>query len=392
MHAPKLDFMVDRPVPWNAGIDAYEGQAAALMAAHGAALPAALDVIHASHPRFLDATVPWIRQPLTPQEIAAAPFSIDDARLTVARAYSYLDWPSLLEHVAAVADTNSPVHRFEAAVQATIDGALDSLRTLLDADPSLPRARSVRRTHFDPPVHGATLLHYVAANGVEQVNQRTPPNAVALVELLLERGADPNATAALYGGQCTVLSMLVSSAHPASQHVQLPLIDLLVACGASVESRGAGAWTSPLGTALVFGYVDAAEALVRHGAPWQQLDLAAGLGRAASVRELLPHASAEQRHRALALAAQLGRAEIVGLLLDAGEDPNRFNPAGMHAHATPLHHAALGGHAETVQVLLKRGARLDMRDTTWQGTPDGWAAHGGHADLAEWLAMKANTP
>ena len=52
---------------------------------------------------------------------------------------------------------------------------------------------------------------------------------------------------------------------------------------------------------------------------------------------MLPSASADDRHRALALASQLGHAGVVGVLLDAGEDPNRYNPPGTHAHSPPLH-------------------------------------------------------
>ena len=63
------------------------------------------------------------------------------------------------------------------------------------------------------------------------------------------------------------------------------------------------------------------------------------------------------RHRALALAAQLGHVEIVRLLLDAGEDPDRYNPADSHAHTTPLHQAALAGHDAVVRLLVERGAR-----------------------------------
>ena len=37
--------------------------------------------------------------------------------------------------------------------------------------------------------------------------------------------------------------------------------------------------------------------------------------------------------------------QIVRMLLDAGEDPNRYNPVGAHSHSTPLHQAAVGGHA-----------------------------------------------
>jgi hypothetical protein len=48
--------------------------------------------------------------------------------------------------------------------------------------------------------------------------------------------------------------------------------------------------------------------------------------------------------------------------LDAGEDPNCYNPKGNHAHSTPLHQAALAGHAGVVRLLVERGARLDIKD------------------------------
>jgi hypothetical protein len=54
-------------------------------------------------------------------------------------------------------------------------------------------------------------------------------------------------------------------------------------------------------------------------------------------------ADAEGRHIALALACQHGKIEVVRLLPDAAEDPNRYNPVGFHAHSTPLHQAALAG-------------------------------------------------
>ena len=93
----------------------------------------------------------------------------------------------------------------------------------------------------------------------------------------------------------------------------------------------------------------AAEALVRRGARVDTLAAAAGLGRVADTRVMLATASLDDRHRALALASQHGHADIVRILLDAGEDPNRYNPKGNHGHSTPLHQAALvrarGGRA-----------------------------------------------
>jgi ankyrin repeat protein len=277
-------------------------------------------------------------------------------------------------------------------VEAVIHGDIVTLRSLLHDDRGLVRARSTRVTHFDPPVHGATLLHYVAANGVEGYRQLTPPNAVAVATTLLEAGAEPDALAGMYGGQHATLSMLVSSSPPADAGVQVPLIDTLVDFGAAVEPAGSGPWASPLMTALAFGFRDAAEALVRRGARVDTVAAAAGLGRVAGTGRMLETASADDRHRALVLAAQHGHAEIVALLLDAGEDPNRYNPPGNHAHSTPLHQAALAGRDDVVRLLVTRGARLDIRDTIYNGTPLGWSLHGGRAEIAEYLRAQGAEP
>lgn len=373
------------PVPWDAPLDAYERQAATVLAGFHARDAAIIDAVHHAHPRFLDDTVTWLPRPLSREEIAATPFTIDDARLALARTYSFAGWEALADHVAAVTDTASPTHRFEAAIQAVIDGRRDELARLLTRDAGLVHARSQRRTCHDPSVHGATLLHYLVANGVEGVNQRTPRNAVEIAQLLLAAGADPNATAGLYGGRCSVMSMLVSSGHPSAAGVHVPLVDMLVSFGATVEPAGEGTWRSPLRTALVFGYSDVAQALVRHGAAVEGLDVAAALGREDEVRNALATASPEEVHRALAFAAQLGHVGVVLCLLDAGANPDLYNPEGMHAHATPLHQAALVGHLDVVRVLVERGARLDIRDTLWKGTPLGWAEHGEQENVAAYL-------
>jgi len=203
--------------------------------------------------------------------------------------------------------------------------------------------------------------------------------------------ADADALADMYGGQTTTMSMLVSSGHPAKAGLQVALVDTLIDFGAAVEARGSGEWTSPLATALAFGYLPAAQALVRRGARADTLPLAAGLGRIDDVRRLLLEADALDRHRATALAAQFGHVEILRVLLDAGEDPNRYNPKGNHGHSTPLHQAALAGHDAVVRLLVERGARLDIRDTIYAGTPLGWAEYSGRQEIAEYLRTKSGT-
>ena len=92
---------------------------------------------------------------------------------------------------------------------------------------------------------------------------------------------------------------------------------------------------------------------------------------------------------ALALAAQFGHVEIARLLLDAGENPNRYNPVGGHSHTTPLHQAAGAGHGELVRLLVERGGRLDLKDILWQATPADWARHAGRTEIEAYLRHKA---
>ncbi len=132
---------------------------------------------------------------------------------------------------------------FESAV-AVVDGDVAVLERLLREDPELVRARS-------PRPHRATLLHYVAANGVEDDRQRTPANAVEVARMLLRAGAEVDAVANMYGGQATTMSMLVSSQPPARAGLQVALVETLLDFGAAIEG--------PLMTALAFGYRDAAE-------------------------------------------------------------------------------------------------------------------------------------
>src|SRR5262249_33279928 len=132
---------------------------------------AAIRVFNQKHPRFLDARIPWLPKQLPETEIRDAALYPADAELAIARCYDFKDWPALEEYVESVTQDDSAVQRFESAVEAVITGDVAALETLLRQDPELVRARSTRVTHFDPPRHRATLLHYVAANGVEGYHQ-----------------------------------------------------------------------------------------------------------------------------------------------------------------------------------------------------------------------------
>ena len=270
------------------------------------------------------------------------------------------------------------MRRYEAAVDAIVSGDLPALDSLLHDHPALVQARSSR-------THGATLLHYVAANGVESYRQKTPPNAVDVAHLLLSRGSEADATAIMYGGDATTMSMLVSSAHPAEAGVQVALVDTLVDFGAA--PNGPGDDGEPLLTAVLFGYPAAAEALVRRGARVDNVLVAAGLGRDDLVRSyvdddgtLRPEATVRSPARwmpvgpranvewALVLAAWLGQTDVTDYL-SRRVDLGARGPHGF----TALHWAAIEGHLGLVDLLLERGAPLEARDQNHGSTVLGTA-------------------
>ena len=212
-----------------------------------------------------------------------------------------------------------------------------------------------------------TLLEFAAENPVRRGT--LPTNIVQVAGVIIAAGAS---TAAL---QETLL-LVATGRVPRECDVQTPLLELLCTNGAD-PARATHA-------AAFHGEIPAVNALLRLGAP-MDVPVAAALGRTEAFRILIRDATPLHRHLALALASQLGHAAIVSLLLDAGDNPDRYNPPGGHAHATPLHQAAWYGHKEVVQLFLNRGARLDLRDTIWHGTPADWASHAGHQDLAQLL-------
>lgn len=152
-------------------------------------------------------------------EIMSGPFTLDDARQTIAREYGFADWSDVEARGAAPPDP-----AFESAVDTLLSGDVEGLRGLLSADPSLVH----RRSSFG---HRATLLHYVCSNGVETYRQRVPMNLAEIARLLVEAGADVNARAGMYGGS-TALGLLATSDHPARAGVTGDVVKVLEAAGA----------------------------------------------------------------------------------------------------------------------------------------------------------------
>ena len=345
-------------------------RADSLLQQHAGGLARAVQLLREFHPRFTHASG---------QAILSAELELEDAQLAIAREHGYDSWARLVERIEHPSPIDlislrhderieNPV--FRRAVHLFDTGDADGLATLLSQHPNLvlERVSFEGGNYFRSP----TLLEFIAENPVR--HGKLPANVTTVARIILEAGPDlESRNAAL---------MLVATGSVAREcGAQRPLIDLLCRYGAEPASA--------IRPAAVLDEHDAVLALLAHGAPLD-LPVAAALGRVADCKRLLEDATTDDRHLALAVAAQYGRVEIVRLLLDAGEDPDRYNPPGGHAHATPLHQAAGAGHEAVVHLLVERGARLDQQDVLWHATPADWAAHEGWHAVETYL--RSHTP
>ena len=286
--------------------------------------------------------------------------SLAKAQFILARAHGFESWPKFSRHLEALGRVHSPAKDFEAAADAIVTGDVATLRRLLRRNPGLVRARSARR-------HRATLLHYVAANGVEDYRQKTPARAVEIAQILLDAGAEADATADIYGRHDTVLGLVATSIHPEQAGLQESLISLLLArVGAQARSADSRKEEQNLvASCLANGRLRAAEFLAAKGVP-VNFEAAAGLGGLDTVKSFFDkkakpsnRATRTEMERGLFWASEYGRNEVVEFLLRKGVSLAARSPDGQ----TPLHWAVIGGQTETVKLLLAHGANLEARNS-----------------------------
>lgn len=244
---------------------------------------------------------------------------------------------------------------FERAVDAAVNGELATLKELLRLHPQLATARS-------PRPHHCTLLNYLGANGFEGWRQKTPANAVAIIDVLIEAGADANAVCYTYRGGPgeNTLGLLTSSGHPRAVGLTLAMVAALARGGAKLDD-----------VYTLLADLHEAERQGRFADAVLGIDLAAASTGAALVE-----------------AAMLGESSILFALIDAGVDINVRRDGG----TTALHQAAINGNAALVDALLERGADPSLRDDVFNGNAAGWAHAGGHEELARRLAVQLAPP
>jgi ankyrin repeat protein len=254
---------------------------------------------------------------------------------------------------------------FREAVRAIHAGNIAALSRLLDRHPDLLRERAIEpdcypRDYFRDP----KLFWFIANNPT--LMRKMPANIVDIGHAMIARGvekADLDYT----------LELVMSSGSLEGR--QAALITLLIEAGATATPQA-------IRVALAHWELEPIRLLLGRGMA-MTAPIAAALGRNQALASLLPDASPEERQEALGLAVINRQLEAARLCLDAGADPNGFLP--VHRHSMPLHQAAINEDVEMMKLLVGRGARLDARDTLWDGTPLGWAVHGKKARAEAYL-------
>ena len=244
-------------------------------------------------------------------------------------------------------------------------GDAAALRALLGKAPGL-----ATRTMASWPHHpkGATPLGYVAMLRYDAARRiwRDVPGAGELARALIEAGAPVEGAP---GDRETPLITAASYGDAAVARV-------LVEAGADIEVRSAPTSGGvPGGSALlhaaVFGMTDVLDVLVAAGARPANLVEAAAAGDVGG--HLTPDSELQERVRALVMAADHERLDVIDELLAAGTPIDETDAVwGRQA----LRLAAQNGRAASVERLLARGADPNLRDAEHQRNALDWCRQG----------------
>ena len=269
------------------------------------------------------------------------------------------------------------------------------VRELLDQDPSLANRVSEYVTYYVGS--GAPLRNAAAAGDL------------AIVELLLERGADPNLPEegiaphghALYSAVANrhleiARRLLEHGAFPnpevessadalsrAISNSDQPMIDLLCSHGAA-RALHLLAYSGDVQTAAAVlaanpALADDPDALVN----------AAGEGHEPFVRLLLRYQpDLPKRITFPAWSVGARTRELNELLFEHGMDPSQPD----WLHVTPLHQLAGKGDVDQATQFIDHGADLHARDEDIRSTPLGWAARYGRLPMVQLLLQRGARP
>ena len=277
------------------------------------------------------------------------------------------------------------------ALDALRRNEMDLLARLLADNPSLAHV---------PSEEGSYLIDRCACPSSTDPAHGGYAQALAM---LLEAGADPDRTVAA-GGQQT-LRMAASVGHEAA-------VGLLIDRGARIDGDP-NDLRSPLGEAIYWQQRAIVVQLLEAGASTAKLYVAAGVGRRAAVEahfdasgalcaqavgsapdggtgDAPPSDRQAILNEAWIYAVHGGHAETADYLLDRGAQIDAIEPtAWMPMRVSALHFAALRGDRSAIDYLLSRGANAALRDRQYSASPDGWAEYNGYPELADLIRAHA---
>ncbi len=235
----------------------------------------------------------------------------------------------------------------------------------------------------------ANLINARDEQGMAPLHYAAQGNHDKAVALLLENGSEIDPKSA--NGDVTPLMMAVAKKAGA-------VVDLLLEHGADANaiSEHAG---GPLHMAARLGDMNIFEQLLRHGANpitqdknegWAPIHYAVFFQQRDIVRRLLADsvivdAKAHRGYTPLHIAAERGDVETMELLLAHKADPN----TPTMSRRTPLHEAARRGRLEAVQLLLDSGADPSLKDE-YNATALEEATQYEHTEIVRVLRAHAN--
>jgi ankyrin repeat protein len=227
------------------------------------------------------------------------------------------------------------------------------------ADYLLNRGADINARDID---HESTAAQYM-------VRDRQP-----VARFLVRRGAQADVLMAAALGDVELASRLLD-ADPAVIRTRVskrwfPMLDRRA--GGTIYIWALGGEKGAHEIAREFGHQDVFDELMARTPPSLRLAVACQTGDEALAGELRARGTAIDREDHVWLLAAASR--------DLGEIAQRLLAAGwpgdvVEGSVTALHWAAWNGDAALVSALLRRGARRDVKDPQFSGTPRDWAEH-----------------
>ena len=262
----------------------------------------------------------------------------------------------LLRHLAHV---ESPEKYGDALERASADGHAEIVKFLLDNGADINHHRLRRDKAPDTssiPILRSRLVTDYLDRGPALV-AASESNQEKIVQLLLEKGADPN----IQGGAS------FNALHAASTYGSEAIVKMLLQSGAKVNAPG-GHWGNALQAASYHGYLPIVETLLMNGA-----DVNAQGGR---------------HHNALEAAACGNKTDVARLLLAFGADVNAQVEEEFGQSGNALQWALRNGNAELMKLLLDNGADVDPSSSQYKDMKAA-ASKSGNPQVISMLLQKA---